>query len=268
MPKLLIAGYGFLGQALETKFVSAGWSVDKLNRSGADGCLSCDLSSREDVACLSEPYDLIIHCASSGGGGEESYRKVYLQGVTNLLERFQNTRVIFTSSTSVYGQTDHSEVTEKSSAIPLTATARVLLEAEGLVLNAGGLIARLSGLYGPGRCHVFKNLSKGTARIDGEGERVMNFIHRDDVANAMLLLASNATVSGIYNVTARPVSQRDCYASLAARFDLPMPLSIDASLPRKRGNSSKRVSNAKLKSLGWQPQYDDFVSLAHACQQV
>jgi len=273
MPRLLIAGYGFLGEALEARFLSAGWTVDKLNRSGVDSCLSCDLSSREDVANLSEEYDLIIHCASSGGGGEESYRKIYLQGVGNLLNRFEDTRIIFASSTSVYGQADHSEVTEQSHAIPLTVTARVLREAEDVALRAGGVVARLSGLYGPGRCHVFKNLSQGTARIDGKGERIMNFIHRDDVANAMFLLGSNTSnnlvtaVSGIYNVTANPVSQHDCYAALAAHFDLPMPPSIDASLPRKRGNSSKRVSNAKLRSLGWQPQYDDFVSLVHACEQ-
>ena len=101
----------------------------------------------------------------------------------------------------------------------------------------------------------------------------MNFIHRDDVANAMFFVGANtgnttvATMSGIFNVTARPVSQHDCYAALAAHFDLPMPPSIDATQPRKRGNSSKRVSNAKLRSLGWQPQYDDFVSLVHACEQ-
>ena len=248
MPRLLIAGYGFLGKALESKFLSAGWTVDKLNRSGTDSCLPCDLSCQEDVANLSGRYDLVIHCAASGGGGDESYRKVYLQGVKNLLGRFQGTRLIFTSSTSVYGQADHSEVTEQSPAIPLTSTARILREAEDLALNAGGVVARLSGLYGPGRCHVFKNLCRGTARIDGAGERIMNFIHRDDVANAMFFVGANtgnttvATMSGIFNVTARPVSQHDCYAALAAHFDLPMPPSIDATQPRKRGNSSKRVS--------------------------
>ena len=269
MPSLLIAGYGFLGKALEAEFLSAGWTVDKLNRRGNDGCLPCDLSSSEDVTNLLGRYDLVIHCAASGGGGEESYRKVYLQGVENLIARFQGARVIFTSSTSVYGQADHSEVTEQSPAIPLTATARVLREAEDLVVNAGGIVARLSGLYGPGRCHVFKNLRNGTARIDGAGARIMNFIHRDDVASAMLLLGANTTNTdgGIYNVTANPVSQHDCYAALAAEFDLLMPPLIDASLPRKRGNSSKRVSNAKLRNLGWQPQYDDFVSLTHACEQ-
>ncbi len=53
MARLLIAGYGFLGEAIETKFLSAGWAVDKLSRSAKCDCISCDLSSAEDVANLS-----------------------------------------------------------------------------------------------------------------------------------------------------------------------------------------------------------------------
>lgn len=269
MARLLIAGYGFLGRALEAGFAGAGWEVDKLSRSGGDGALACDLSSAQDVAALAGEYDLIIHCAASGGGGEESYKKVYLEGARNLLSRFSETCFMFTSSTSVYAQVDHALVTEESPADPERATAKVLRETEKLVTSAGGVVARLSGLYGPGRCHVLKNLLAGEARLDGDGERIMNFIHRDDVASAMLLLATISPFpeGETYNVTADPVSQRDCYAALARHFDLPMPeCSVDV-VHRKRGNSSKRVSSAKLRELGWRPQYNDFLSLALACRE-
>ena len=270
MARLLIAGYGFLGKSLESGFVAAGWQVDKLCRGGGHGAIVCDLSSAEDVAALSGEYDLIIHCAASGGGGEPSYRQVYLEGSRNLLTRFSQTPFIFTSSTSVYPQEDHSVVTEESPANPLTATAGVLREAEDLVLAAGGVVTRLSGLYGPGRCHVLKNLLAGTARLDDQGARIMNFIHRDDVTKAMLIIASMSSFpqGQVYNVTADPVSQRDCYTALARHFELPMPDQADAALPRKRGNSSKRVANAKLRELGWRPQYNDFLSLALACRQT
>ena len=48
----------------------------------------------------------------------------------------------------------------------------------------------------------------------------MNFVHRDDVADAMVLLATmEAFPSGeIYNVTAEPVSQHDCFAALSEHF--------------------------------------------------
>ncbi|MCP5534752.1 MAG: NAD-dependent epimerase/dehydratase family protein [Akkermansiaceae bacterium] len=268
MASLLIAGYGFLGRALENKFLSAGWNVDKLSRGGTDGCIRCDISSSEDVSGLSGDYDLIIHCAASGGGGEASYRRVYLEGVRNLLARFPDARLVFTSSTSVYSQTDHGEVTESSAAIPATPTAKILREAEETVIGARGVVTRLSGLYGPGRCHVLKNLLSGTATLDGKGGRIMNFIHRDDVARAVFLLGTLPLFpqGEIFNVTAGPVSQHDCYAALARHFDRPMPASAVSQAPRKRGNSSKKVSNAKLKNLGWSPQYNDFLSLALNCR--
>ena len=52
MARVLIAGYGFLGRALESKFEAGGWQVSKLNRSGTDGAIACDLSSADDVAAL------------------------------------------------------------------------------------------------------------------------------------------------------------------------------------------------------------------------
>jgi nucleoside-diphosphate-sugar epimerase len=268
MAKLLIAGYGFLGRALESHFAAAGWEVTKLNRSGKGGAIACDLASADDVASLPGDYDLVIHCAASGGGGEESYRKVYLEGTRKLLQRFPETPYIFTSSTSVYAQQDHSVVSEESPASPINPTAKILRETEQLTLQAGGMVARLSGLYGPGRCHVLKNLLSGEARMDGQGERIMNFIHRDDVANAMGLLARMESFPGgeIYNVSAEPVSQHDCYLALSEHFEMPMPRPHEGEVKRKRGNSSKCVSNAKLKGIGWQPVYDDFLSLALACR--
>jgi len=108
----------------------------------------------------------------------------------------------------------------------------------------------------------------GEARIDGRGERIMNFVHRDDVADAMILLATMESFpSGeIYNITAEPVSQFDCFRALSEHFGVPMPGQQQGAVKRKRGNSSKRVSNSKLKSLNWQPTYEDFLSLALACQ--
>lgn len=264
MARLLIAGYGFLGQSIKSLFTVSGWSVETLTRSGEDGAISCDISLSKSVDLLQGEYDLIIHCAASGGGGESGYRQVYLEGCRNLIKRFPKTPFIFTSSTSVYDQKDHSEVTEDSMASPTTATGQVLREAEDLVLGSGGTVARLSGLYGPGRCHVLKNLLNGTAHIDGQGERVMNFIHRDDVARALLLFSEKRefTAGEIYNVTATPVSQYSCYAALAKHFDKPIPPSRDAKIPRKRGNSSKAVMNTKLRNLGWSPEYDKFLSIA------
>lgn len=264
MARLLIAGYGFLGCAIEQVFTNAGWHVTKLTRSGDGDSTACDISSSVNVESLQGEYDLVINCAASGGGGEEGYRRVYLEGCRNLIARFPEAHFIFTSSTSVYDQKDHSEVIESSIASPSSATGKVLREAEELVLSSGGTVARLSGLYGPGRCHVLKNLLNGAAHLDGKGERIMNFIHRDDVARALLLISGNrATTAGeVYNVSATPVSQYNCYAELAEHFQKPIPPSADPNTPRKRGNSSKAVLSTKLENLGWSAEYKNFLSIA------
>lgn len=265
---LLIAGYGFLGRALKSAFNANGWQVSCANRGGSAGAVACDLSSAESTAAISGEYDVVVHCAASGGGGIESYRDVYLKGCRNLLARFPESRIIFTSSTSVYPQVDHSTVTEMSLAEPVSSRAAILRESEDAILTSGGIVARLTGLYGPGRCHIQKNFLAGTAMLDGKGERIMNFVHRDDVAQALILLADKGNGGEIYNVNGGYASQRDVYRSLGDYYDLPLPLAAADAVPRKRGNTSKEVNSDKLKQLGWRPRYTDFLSLAFACDTV
>ena len=85
-------------------------------------------------------FDAIIHCASSGGGNADAYRQIYLKGARHLLDRFGGSRMLFTSSTSVYAQRDGSWVTEESETKPARETGRILLETEELVLGHGGII--------------------------------------------------------------------------------------------------------------------------------
>jgi nucleoside-diphosphate-sugar epimerase len=104
--------------------------------------------------------------------------------------------------------------------------------------------------------------------LDGKGERIMNFVHRDDVAQALILLADKGHDGEIYNVNGGYASQREVYRSLGDYYDLPLPLATADAVPRKRGNTSKKVNSDKLKQLGWRPQYIDFLSLAFACDTV
>ena len=265
MARLLIAGFGFLGVALKNHFSAAGWAVDSLTRSGADGSQICDLSDAEAVARLNGEYDLIIHCAATRGGGEDAYRSVYLDGCWNLLSRFPDTPFIFTSSTSVYAQADHSEVTELSPAEPSAETSRILRETEDLVLAGGGVAVRLSALCGPGRCHTLKSFLNGTARMDGQGERILNFVHRDDAASACLLMADHwgEAQGQIYNVSAAALSQRQCYQSLADHYGRDLPAVAESGQrTKRRGISSKMVDSDKIRAMGWEPSSPDFLSIA------
>src|SRR5438093_2280451 len=133
-------------------------------------------------------FDPVIHCASSRRGGAETYRQVYLDGARNLLETFPGSKLLFTSSTSVYAQSDGSWVTEESESKPVRETSRVLLETEKMVLARDGTVVRLAGIYGPGRSALLTKFLAGTAIIDPGNDRFVNQVHRDDIASGLFLL--------------------------------------------------------------------------------
>jgi nucleoside-diphosphate-sugar epimerase len=269
MPRILIAGCGYVGQAIGDLFDVAGWEVEGWTASGKSTAkLSCksypvcqvDISNRDQVAERSGTFDAVVHCASSHGGDVDRYRQIYLNGARNLLDRFLGTKMLFTSSTSVYGQCDGSWVTERSETNPAREMGRVLLETEKLVLDRAGTVARLAGIYGPGRSALLSKFLTGTSVIDPENDRFVNQVHRDDIASAIFLLLTRKTGgTQIYNVVDdEPMLQSDCYRWLAQTLNRPMPSTGKLTERLKRGNTNKRVSNAKLRRLSWTLQYPGF----------
>jgi nucleoside-diphosphate-sugar epimerase len=268
MRRVLIAGCGYVGVAAADLFHAAGWEVEGWTHSqaSADALSSkpyriraVDLTSERAVASAATGFDAVVHCASSGGGGAESYRHIYLEGARNLLDVLRASAFLFTSSTSVYAQADGDWVTEESPAEPPRETGKILRETEALVLARGGVIARVAGIYGPGRSALLRKLRAGEARLDGDGTRFVNQVHRDDVASSLLLLIERPVSSEIFNVADdQPLTQRECYGWLANHLGLPMPERADIPAERKRGASNKRVSNAKLRRFGWAPRYPTF----------
>lgn len=264
----MIAGCGFLGEATAGLFLEAGWRVLGLCASESSAARLTGFSAT--ALDITQPFQAppvffrpqaLIHCASSRRGSTEDYRAIYFEGLKNVISAFEPRRLLFTGSTSVYAQTDGSLVTENSPTLPERETGRILLEAERLALGAGGLVARLSGIYGPGRSMLSRKLLDGTAILEDEGTRWTNQIHRDDGARALFHLLTATTACGVFNVTDdRPATQRELYSWIAGHFNRPLPPNGPANLDRKRGWTSKRVSNAKLRATGWHPHYPDFRS--------
>ncbi len=269
MSKVVIAGCGFAGLATARCFVEAGWEVVGITHSAESAALlvgekfpalACDITDRAALAARGElrGADAVIHCASSGRGGVEQYRAVYLGGAQALGEVLAPGTLVFTGSTSVYAQTDGAWVTEESAAEPERETGRILRETEDFVLAQNGIVARLAGIYGPGRSVLLRKFFACEAVIEGDGEKWTNQVHRDDIATALVQLVT-AKARGIFNVNDdEPLTQRAVYAWLARRFDRPVPPTGERDLNRKRGWTNKRVSNAKLRALGWAPRYPSF----------
>lgn len=270
-----IAGCGFIGRHLAASLHADGVRVLGLTHSTSSAEVlaaevpfevrACDLSSAEAVAALAAvvpPPEAVVHCASSGRGGADAYEAVYRHGCLNLLESAPGATLLFTSSTSVYPQTDGEAVDETSPAEPDRDTGRILRLTEDLVIRRHGIVARLAGLYGPGRSVLLQRFLAGTALIEEGESRFLNQVHRDDAVSALrTLLRHRAQASGqIYNVAdGEALTQRQCYEQLAAHFGTPVPPEGPRDLNRKRGWTHKRIVTDKLKALGWQPCYPGFL---------
>jgi len=266
--RVVLAGCGFLGEVAAGLFFEKGWQV--LGLCATEGT-AARLASRPfpvRVADISKPLaapegwsatDLLIHCASSGGGDADDYRAVYRDGLENLNTAFSPGRVIFTGSTSVYDQQNGEVVDENSLTEPLRETAKVLLEAEAVALRLGGIVARLGGIYGPGRSMFLRKFAEGSAVVEAGGERFINLIHRDDAARALMRLADPQVSAGVYNVCDNhPPTQRELYGWISEFLGKPMPPDGPVDPHRKRGLNNKRVSNQKLRSTGWSPEFPSF----------
>jgi nucleoside-diphosphate-sugar epimerase len=269
MARVLIAGCGYLGQAVADLFVAGGCEVEAWTKSAESAqrlstkpypVHSVDVSQSDQVRAQKEDFDSVIHCASTRGGDLDFYFRVYLNGAQNLLERFGGSRILFTSSTSVYAQTNGEWITEESAAVPKHETGKILREAEDLILANRGIVVRLGGIYGPGRSALLKKFLSGEAILDREKDRFVNQIHRDDAAEAIrLLLEREGSTGEIFNlVDDQPILQSECYRWLAAKLNRPLPPIGRSKSKRKRGESNKCVSNAKLRAIDWVPRYPSF----------
>jgi nucleoside-diphosphate-sugar epimerase len=269
MPRALIAGCGYLGRATADALRADGWEVEGWTMSpesagelsvAGHAARNVDISKPKDVAAHKSQFDAVIHSASTRGGDVDAYRSVYLNGARNLLESFGGARFLFISSTSVYAQTDGEWITEENRAEPKHETGKILRESEDLVRARNGIVIRLGGLYGPGRSALLRKFLSGQATMDPKSDRFMNQIHRDDAAAAIgFLVQRQKSGPETYNlVDNEPTLLSECYRWLAMTLDRPLPVAGKLTSVRKRGDSNKRVSNAKLRSLGWKPRYPTF----------
>jgi nucleoside-diphosphate-sugar epimerase len=279
--RVLIVGCGYVGLPLGTRLAGEGHEVFGLRRNPAAESellaagirpLFADITRPTELEKLPGGFDWVVHCVAAGGD-TENYRQIYFEGTGRLLDWLAKDpprKFVYTSSTSVYGQNDGSWVDEASPAEPVAQTAQILVATENLLLRAAtadagrpgipAIILRVAGIYGPERGRGFKQFLRGLARIEGEGSRFVNMIHRDDVGGCILAALQAGQPGQIYNAADNePVTQLDFYQWLAATLEKEMPPAEPDSESRRRGITNKRVSNAKLRAeLGYTFQFPDY----------
>lgn len=270
-PSVLIAGCGDVGSRLARQLLAAGWEVHGLRRDVSrlpEGVIGVagDLFNKECPPTWPiGAVDYLVYCAAATDHDEAGYRSAYIEGLQHVLEWLDDygqapSRLLFVSSSSVYGQQDGEWVDETSSAVAAGFSGRVMLEAEQVALNSGipASIVRLTGIYGPGRERLLTQVRQGY-RVAVDPPLYANRIHADDAAALMAYLLEadrrGVALDDIYiGVDDAPQALAEVVGWLREYLGVTQ-WAEDASVRR---TGSKRCSNARAKALGWTPKYPSF----------
>ena len=267
-PTLLIAGCGDVGSRLARQMLAANWTVYGLRRDISRlpaGVMPIAADLHRDGCPPAWPQgelDYLVYCLAASDSGEAGYRAAYVDGLRHVLHWLSEhgqrpKRVLFVSSTRVYGQATGEWVDETSATEPSGFSGRIMLEAEQLLLNCGlpASVVRLTGIYGPGRQWLLNQVRQGY-RVVSEPPLYGNRIHADDAAGLLALLLQ-ADVRGqvlqdcYIGVDDEPAALHEVVAWL--REQLAVTEWSAESTVRRAG--SKRCRNARARALGWVPQY-------------
>jgi len=231
------------------------------------------IADLRDPASLADlpTVDRVVFAAAPGGFDEPAYRATYLAGLRHLLAALNAApqpprRLVFCSSMGVYGQTDGALVDERSPTAPARYNGQVMLEAEA-VAAAGpipAVVVRIAGIYGAERCRVVSQVRDGTAERTPGTSTLTNLIHRDDCAGALHHLLDLEGPEAVYvAVDDEPVERNALLLWLADRLGTEPPPVGDGSgaspwLRQRPGDLGKRLSNARLRSSGYEPEYPTY----------
>ena len=260
MKRLLIAGCGDLGIRLARRLAPEHWTVHGLRRHPE--CLpdtiqgiQADLLDPQSLKNMSSEWDGIVYQATPDGRTPQTYRRAYVDGLENLLGHCKSVgRLIFVSSTAVYGQSEGEWVDEESVTEPQSFSGQILLEAEAIAAAANGMTVRFSGIYGPGRDFMIRSVLSGQARCRTSPPQWTNRIHAEDCAAALKHLLELERPEGIYCASdSLPAPRCDVLGWLAEQLDAPAP-----SRDEEGQGQGTRVSNQRLTDSGFVFQYPDF----------
>lgn len=264
--RVLIVGCGRLGSDVAGRLVADGHTVFGLRRSERalpDGVVSLvgDVG-RPDSLQLPEAVEACIYAVAAGGRSDDAYRTAYPLGVANVIQALERQtaadRLLFVSSTGVYGEDAGGVVDETSITEPAGFTGRRLLEAEEIVAASGfsSCSLRLSGIYGPNRRMLLDRVGRGEATYPGVGERWMNQIHQHDAARALVhVLGLDALPDALCISDTRPSRRREVLEWLAQELGAPAPSASAGNSSRGGEGAGKRVDSARLQASGSPPGF-------------
>jgi UDP-glucose 4-epimerase len=240
---VVTGGAGFIGSHIVKLLIQKNYDVsviDNLHTGNKKNLQSVideidfheiDIREYEKISKIMQKTDGIFHQAALTSVPEsfeipEEYHDVNVKGTENIfnIAKKQNLKVVYASSSSVYGTVNEIPISENSERNPINPYGNTKLDdellAETFTNNGAEIIGlRYFNVYGIGQTGSYagvitkfmQNLSKNEPPIIfGDGSQIRDFIHVLDIANANLAVMNNSITSGFFNVgTGKAISIKE-----------------------------------------------------------
>lgn len=275
--KVLIVGCGDIGERVARLCADSGASVTGVVRREEHAAelrakgihaITVNLDDRSTLADIPTTGALVYYFAPPQGGGSVDVRvRNFLASIPRGAEP---RKIIYISTSGVYGDCGGNVVTEDTPVNPQTTRAKRRYDAEcsfrkwGEENGVAVVILRVTGIYGPGRL-PFMQLSSGLAVLREEEAPYTNRIHAEDLAAVCFAAGVKGHSGDIFNVTDGQTSTMTHYFNMAAdALGLPRPRQITMEEARQvmpplmlsYFSESRRMDNRRmLEKLGVKLKY-------------
>eukprot|EP01137_Pigoraptor_chileana_P004726 Opistho-2@46749 len=278
-PRLLIVGCGDVGLRV-LKLLKGRWQVAALSsspdrfaalREAGARPVPGNLDESASLGRLAGWADAVLHLAPPPGAGAEDSRTRHL--LQALARRSLPRRIVYASTSGVYGDCDGLRFDETRSTAPGTDRARRRVDAErqlrcfGAAAGVAVTILRVPGIYARDRAggHPRERLARGTPVLQPQDDVYTNHIHADDLARACVLALSRGRPQRVLHASDDSELKMGDYFDLAADLcGLPRPTRISRAEAQTQMSAmqlsfmseSRRLDNRRLKTeLGLRLRY-------------
>ena len=265
-PTLLVVGCGDVGLRV-LRLLRGRWRllaltssparVDELRRAGAVPILG-DLDRPATLGRIGALADAVLHLAPPPGAGAQDTRTAHL--LQALARGGRVRRLVYGSTTGVYGDAGGAQFDETRPVAPATDRARRRVDAEARLRafgrDAGVCVSllRIPGIYAGDRPggHPRERLARGAPVLRAEDDVYTNHIHADDLARACVAALLRGAPQRVVNVCDDTDLRMGDYFDLAADLcGLPRP-------PRlSRAEAAARLSPMQLSFMGESRRLDN-----------
>jgi len=280
--KILILGCGDIGRRVARLALADNATVYGVVRSAERAAELAELGICPIIAHLDDPSTLqglptggatVFYLAPPPGGGIADPRvRNFCAAITPGEEP---RKVVYMSTSGVYGNSGGDPVTEETPPNPQTARGKRRLDAEDSFREWGKgcgvpvIVLRVTGIYGPGRFPV-SQLASGQPVLDEAIAPLTNRIHADDLARVCLAAAARGEDGDVFNVSdGHPTTMTHYFNAVADLLGYPRPRQVSMEEAREvmsplmlsYVSESRRLDNGKmLRKLGIKLLYPDLES--------